>query len=246
MADKHPELRVVRRSSDGRRRYDDKGKRALVEEALRSGVSVARLAQEHGINANLLRKWITKYLLEREKGISPASQDDAAGEQESPHAPEEIVLEGALAVIDGAPIDIPGSRKRSSPVASPTATDAGEDAVFRFDEGLKVYLHREPVDFRYGMNSLSILVEQAMRLNPMDSSLYVFTNRRCDRIKILGWQGNGFWLMLKRLEANDRFVWPDSANGVATLSVEQLHWLIEGIDIAAVQRHPSRNYARVS
>jgi transposase len=52
--------------------------------------------------------------------------------------------------------------------------------------------------------------------------------------------------MLKRLEANDRFVWPDSANGVATLSVEQLHWLIEGIDIAAVQRHPSRNYARVS
>jgi transposase len=118
--------------------------------------------------------------------------------------------------------------------------------VFRFDEGLKVYLHRDPVDFRYGMNSLSILVEQAMRLNPMDSSLYVFTNRRCDRIKILGWQGNGFWLMLKRLEANDRFVWPDSANGVATLSVEQLHWLIEGIDIAAVQRHPSRNYARVS
>jgi transposase len=51
--------------------------------------------------------------------------------------------------------------------------------VFRFDEGLKVYLHRDPVDFRYGMNSLSILVEQAMQLNPMDSLLYVFTNRRC-------------------------------------------------------------------
>ncbi|WP_176314312.1 IS66 family insertion sequence element accessory protein TnpB [Burkholderia vietnamiensis] len=80
--------------------------------------------------------------------------------------------------------------------------------MFRFDENLKVYLHRDPVDFRYGMNSLSILVEQAMRLNPMDSSLYVFTNRRCDRVKILGWQDNGFWLMLKRLEANDRFVWP--------------------------------------
>ncbi|QBR04022.1 IS66 family insertion sequence element accessory protein TnpB (plasmid) [Paraburkholderia pallida] len=56
--------------------------------------------------------------------------------------------------------------------------------MFRFDEGLNVYLHRDPVDFRYGMNSLSILVEQAMGLNPMDSSLYVFTNRRCDRIKI--------------------------------------------------------------
>ena len=39
--------------------------------------------------------------------------------------------------------------------------------MFRFDERLKVYLHRDPVDFRYGMNSLSILVEQSMQSNPM-------------------------------------------------------------------------------
>ncbi|WP_338641801.1 transposase [Burkholderia pyrrocinia] len=58
MADKDSELRVVRQNSDGRRRYDEKGKRALAEAALRPGVSVARPAQEHGINANLLRKWI--------------------------------------------------------------------------------------------------------------------------------------------------------------------------------------------
>ncbi len=118
--------------------------------------------------------------------------------------------------------------------------------MFRFDENLKVYLHRDPVDFRYGMNSLSILVEQAMRLNPMDSSLYVFTNGRRDRVKILGWQDNGFWLMLKRLEANDRFIWPESKTEVVTLSVNLLHWLLEGADIAALQRHPKRHYARVS
>ena len=67
MAEKNSELKVVRQSRDGRRQYDEKGKRALNEAALCSGVSVARLAQEHGVNANLLRKWITKYLLEREK-----------------------------------------------------------------------------------------------------------------------------------------------------------------------------------
>ncbi len=66
MTEHHSELQVVSRSRDGRRRYDEKGKRALVEAALRPGMSVARLAQEHGVNANLLRKWITKYLLERE------------------------------------------------------------------------------------------------------------------------------------------------------------------------------------
>lgn len=44
------------------------------------GLSVARIAQKHEINAVLLRKWITKYLMEREKGISPASQNDGPDE----------------------------------------------------------------------------------------------------------------------------------------------------------------------
>lgn len=116
--------------------------------------------------------------------------------------------------------------------------------MFRFDEGLKVYLHRDPVDFRMGINGLSILVEQAMRLNPMTSALFVFGNRRRDRIKILGWGGNGFWLLLKRLEA-DRFVWPNGDDTI-TLSAEQLHWLLDGIDLAVIQKHPQRYYARMS
>jgi transposase len=78
MTEHDSELRVVSQSRDGRRRYDEKGKRALVEAALRPGVSVARLAQEHGVNANLLRKWITKYLLERESSrCAQATQDSA-------------------------------------------------------------------------------------------------------------------------------------------------------------------------
>ncbi|KWF15221.1 transposase [Burkholderia ubonensis] len=116
--------------------------------------------------------------------------------------------------------------------------------MFPFDEGLKVYLHRDPVDFRMGINGLSILVEQAMRLNPMTSALFVFGNRRRDRVKILGWGGNGFWLLLKRLEA-DRFVWPNGGDTI-TLSAEQLHWLLDGIDLAVIQKHPQRYYARMS
>ncbi|MGF6648761.1 transposase [Paraburkholderia sp. GAS33] len=115
--------------------------------------------------------------------------------------------------------------------------------MFRFDEGLKVYLHREPVDFRVGINGLSILVEQAMRLNPMTSALFVFGNRRRDRIKILGWGGNGFWLFLKRLEA-DRFTWPSGGETIS-LTVEQLHWLLDGIDLAVIQKHPRRFYERI-
>ncbi|WP_232451604.1 IS66 family insertion sequence element accessory protein TnpB [Burkholderia ubonensis] len=68
-----------------------------------------------------------------------------------------------------------------------------------------------------GINGLSILVEQAMSLNPMAQALYVFGNRRRDRIKILAWDGNGFWLLLKRLEGSDRFAWSTDA-AIVTLS----------------------------
>jgi transposase len=116
--------------------------------------------------------------------------------------------------------------------------------MFRFDEGLKVYLHRAPIDFRAGINSLAALVEQSLGLSPFSPTAYVFGNRRRDRVKILLWDRNGFWLMFKRLEA-DRFIWPGE-DRVPTLSVEQLHWLLEGIDIGVVHRHPQRAYERAS
>ncbi|OHV00376.1 transposase [Ralstonia solanacearum] len=116
--------------------------------------------------------------------------------------------------------------------------------TFRFDEGLKVYLHRDAVDFRKSINGLAAMVEQAMGLDPFAAAVYVFRNRRADRIKILGWDRNGFWLLFKRLE-QDRFAWPRQA-AVATLSVEQLQWLLQGIDIEAMQRHPRRAYHRAA
>ena len=82
--------------------------------------------------------------------------------------------------------------------------------MFRFDPTLKVYLHRDPVDGRKAINGLALLVEQALGLNPFAPSLFVFSNRRRDRIKILLWERTGFWLMIKRLEA-DRFKWPKDA-----------------------------------
>jgi len=116
--------------------------------------------------------------------------------------------------------------------------------VFRLDEDLKVYLHRESIDFRLNINGLALLVEKALGLDPFAACVYVFSNRRRNRVKILGWDRNGFWLLLKRLE-QDRFVWP-TAEAVPALTVEQLHWLLEGIDIGVVQRHPQRLYERVA
>jgi len=116
--------------------------------------------------------------------------------------------------------------------------------MFRLDDTLTVYLHRPAIDFRMSINGLAILVEQALGMNPFAAAVYVFSNRQRNRVKILLWERNGFWLLMKRLE-QDRFIWPQETV-VPTLTVEQLHWLLDGIDLSALRRHPHRRYERVA
>ena len=117
--------------------------------------------------------------------------------------------------------------------------------MFRLDADLRVYLHREPIDFRAGMNSLVTLVEQAMQLDPFSRAVFAFHNRGRDRIKLLLYDRSGFWLLMKRLEA-DHFVWPRQPQAVIELTTEQLHWLLEGIDINAMRGHAVRTYRHAS
>ncbi len=79
-----------------------------------------------------------------------------------------------------------------------------------------VYLCRDTVDFRKGINGLAVLVEETLQLDPFSEHLFVFCNRRRNRIKILYWERNGFCLWQKRLE-RDRFAWPFSCFSI-TLS----------------------------
>ena len=117
--------------------------------------------------------------------------------------------------------------------------------MFRLNAALAVYLHREPIDFRKNINGLAALVELELVLDPFADALYVFGNRRRDRIKILGWSRNGFWLLQKRLES-ERFIWPRDNQRVVELSVQQLHWLLEGIDLAAMRGHEILRYKRAA
>jgi transposase len=70
-----------------------------------------------------------------------------------------------------------------------------------------VYLYRPAIDFRKSIGGLSALVEQELGLNPFGDALYLFINRRRDKLKALYWHRNGFCLWYKRLEA-ERFAWP--------------------------------------
>ncbi len=113
--------------------------------------------------------------------------------------------------------------------------------MFRLSGDLQVYLHREPVDFRAGINSLAILVEQTMGHSPFERAVFAFCNRRKDRMKLLFFDRSGFVLVLKVL-SEDRFRWPRRQDKVVALDTEQLHWLLDGIDLDAMVRHPVRDY----
>jgi transposase len=109
----------------------------------------------------------------------------------------------------------------------------------------RVYLCRQPVDFRKGMHSLAVLVEQSLGLDPFAETLYVFTNRRRDAVKCLYWERNGFCLWHKRLE-QERFRWPLHLDGaVVTLSGQELNWLLDGYDLRHLRPHKVLDYKSV-
>jgi transposase len=64
--------------------------------------------------------------------------------------------------------------------------------MFRLGGDLQVHLHREPIDFRAGINSLAVLVQETMALDPFAPAVFAFCNRRCDRMKLLFFDRSGF------------------------------------------------------
>jgi len=78
---------------------------------------------------------------------------------------------------------------------------------------------------------LSAIVESGFKLDPFDGALFVFCNRNRDRVKILEWDGDGFWLYFKRLEKG-RFKWPEPGEeATMTLTGEELSYLLGGTRI---------------
>jgi transposase len=94
--------------------------------------------------------------------------------------------------------------------------------------GKKIYLACGSTDMRKAINGLAVLVQSSFKLDPFGEALFVFCNRSRDRLKILEWDGDGFWLHFKRLEEG-RFKWPNSGESATMeLSEEELEYLLGG------------------
>ena len=86
------------------------------------------------------------------------------------------------------------------------------------------------VDFRCGIDGLARICRTELGADPFRGTLIVFTNRRRTAIKILAYDGQGFWLCQKRLSRSHFPYWPDGTAAVQPLQAHQLQVLLMGAD----------------
>lgn len=103
----------------------------------------------------------------------------------------------------------------------------------------RVYLACGNTDLRKSIDGLAALVREGFDLDPFSPCLFVFCNRRRDKIRILEWDHNGFWLYYRRLEKG-RFRWPSGPGaGAMAVTRRELRWLLDGLSLTQKRAHPA-------
>lgn len=101
----------------------------------------------------------------------------------------------------------------------------------------RVYLALGNTDLRKSIDRLAALVKEEFDLDPFSPCLFVFCNRRRDKLKILFWETSGFWLYYRRLERG-RFKWPTERNAdTMMVTRRELSWLLDGLSLNQRQAH---------
>jgi transposase len=102
---------------------------------------------------------------------------------------------------------------------------------------VRMFLCAQPVDMRKSFDGLTGLVEAALQLDPLSGHLFLFLNKRRDRVKVLFWERDGLVIWYKRLEAGT-FQWPRATSAATSveLSMTDLALLLTGVDVSSARR----------
>jgi transposase len=112
--------------------------------------------------------------------------------------------------------------------------------MLSFSGSLKILVALQACDLRKGFNGLYGLVTERLGQDPRSGALFVFSNRRHTRLKILCWDGTGLWVLTKRLEQGT-FAWPkqvESEKTVLRLAPQALAMLTDGVDLRGAKFRP--------
>ncbi len=116
--------------------------------------------------------------------------------------------------------------------------------MLNFSHQTRVFLCTTPVDMRKSFRGLCLLAESLLQEDPASGHWFVFLNRRADRLKLLGWDGRGFWIWYMHLEAGT-FQSPERSGDATHLEIDvtQLSLIIHGIDLKSAKQR--RRYQAV-
>jgi transposase len=125
--------------------------------------------------------------------------------------------------------------------------------MFGLSAAVRVYLAKEPADMRKSFDALAALASGALGLDPLSGHLFVFINKRRDRIKILYWDRDGLVVWAKRLERGTYRI-PDAAANRVEMTTAELAALLAGIDLNTARRRdryscpvaPSQNSGNIA
>ena len=95
----------------------------------------------------------------------------------------------------------------------------------------KIYLVTGFTDMRKSIDGLMTIIKSTYSLDPYSNALFLFCGRRCDRLKALHFDKDGFVLYYKRLDAGGRYQWPRKASEMRPLSRQEFRWLMEGLAV---------------
>jgi transposase len=124
-------------------------------------------------------------------------------------------------------MDCPVAEQFRGADVAPTVAGA---AMLNVSGTTRVLVATVPVDLRGSFNRLYGYVVEHLMGDPLSGNLFLFTNRRRNRIKILWFDGSGLWVCAKRLERG-RFTWPVSDHGQVSLRGEEFSALIHGLEV---------------
>lgn len=91
-----------------------------------------------------------------------------------------------------------------------------------------IWFYQAPIDFRKQLDGLIMMVSDHLQMNPTSGQLFLFRSRSTNKIKMLWWDRNGFWMFYKRLEKGV-FQFPKKNDGALELTRDQFNWLLSGL-----------------
>jgi transposase len=100
---------------------------------------------------------------------------------------------------------------------------------------VQIWIATQATDLRKSFDTLAELVRQQLKGDPLSGQLFVFRNKRADRVKLLYWDEDGFVIVYKRLEAGT-FRFPDAEAASVQIRAADLQMLLDGVDLDSVKR----------